>query len=57
MAKPVGVFVIGPNESRFISTHEARRTLGVLMVGVVLGFVLLRRRRPVGDRFLGRLRG
>ena len=25
------------------------------MVGVVLGFVLLRRRRPVGDRFLGRL--
>ena len=50
MAKPIGVFVIGPNESRFISTHEARRTLGVLMVGVVLGFVLLRRRRPVALR-------
>ena len=57
MAKPVGVFVIGPNESRFhFDAWRGWRTLGVLMVGVVLGFALLRRRRPVGDRFLGRLR-
>jgi hypothetical protein len=45
MAKPVGVFVVGPQGSRFISTHEARRTLGVLAFGVLLGLILRRKRR------------
>lgn len=44
-ARPVGVFVIGPREERFISTHEARRTLGVLAAGAVLGLLIARRRR------------
>jgi uncharacterized spore protein YtfJ len=48
MAKPVGVFVIGPTESRFVSTHEARRTLGVLALGVLLGLILRRKRRERG---------
>jgi uncharacterized spore protein YtfJ len=48
MAKPVGVFVIGPTESRFVSTHEARRTLGVLALGVVLGLILRRKRKDRG---------
>jgi uncharacterized spore protein YtfJ len=48
LAKPVGVFVIGPQESRFISTHEARRTLGLLAVGVILGLILRRKRREGG---------
>jgi uncharacterized spore protein YtfJ len=50
LAKAVGVFVIGPQGSRFISTHEARRTLGVLAVGVLLGLILRRKRRD-GGRF------
>lgn len=55
-AKPVGVFVIGPGETRFISTHEARRTVGVLLVGVVLGLLVRRRRRPdPGGRLWRRL--
>jgi uncharacterized spore protein YtfJ len=45
LAKPVGVFVIGPQGSRFVSTHEARRTIGVLAVGVALGLLFARRRR------------
>jgi len=48
MVKPVGVFVIGPQESRFVSTHEARRTLGVLAFGVLLGLILRRKRRERG---------
>jgi uncharacterized spore protein YtfJ len=45
LSKPVGIFVVGPQGARFVSTHEARRTLAVLAVGVVLGFVLRGRRR------------
>jgi len=56
LAKPVGVFVVGPRESRFISTHEARRTMGVLLVGAVLGLLVRRRRRPeLVARHWGRL--
>jgi uncharacterized spore protein YtfJ len=55
-AKPVGVFVIGPQETRFVSTHEARRTLGVLAVGVIVGLLLgRRRRREAGGWLLNRL--
>ena len=53
MAKPVGIFVIGPTESRFVSTHEARRTLGVLALGVLLGLIL-RRKRKERARLWGR---
>ena len=55
LAKPVGVFVIGPRESRFISTHEARRTMGVLLVGAVLGLLVRRRRPELVARHWGRL--
>jgi uncharacterized spore protein YtfJ len=55
-ARPVGVFVVGPQETRFVSTHEARRTLGVLAVGVVVGLLLgRRRRRDAGGWLLNRL--
>src|SRR3977135_1722943 len=45
MAKPVGIFVVGPLGERFVSTHEARRKFSVLAAGVVLGLLFARRRR------------
>jgi uncharacterized spore protein YtfJ len=42
---PVGVFVIGPQESRFIAAHDRKRTLALLAAGAGLGIIFARRRR------------
>jgi len=42
--KPLGVFVVGPQESRFIAVHDRKRSIGLLLIGAGLGMVLARRR-------------
>lgn len=45
MVSPVGVVEITPGETRFISFEEKRKIVGALVVGVVFGMFLMRRRR------------
>lgn len=47
-AKPVGVFVVDSQESRFVAVHDRRRTAAVLLAGVALGIVVARRSLTAG---------
>ena len=42
---PVGIFVVGPEESRFVPIHSQRKMIGVLLTGAFLGMLFARRRR------------
>lgn len=44
-ATPVGIFVVGPEESRFVPIHNQRKMIGVLVVGAFVGMIFSRRRR------------
>jgi uncharacterized spore protein YtfJ len=44
-AMPVGIFVVGPGESRFVPIHSQRKMIGVLLVGALVGMIFSRRRR------------
>jgi uncharacterized spore protein YtfJ len=44
-ATPVGIFVVGPGESRFVPIHSHRKMIGVLFAGACLGMLFARRRR------------
>lgn len=44
-AKPVGIFVVGPGESRFVPIHNPRKIVGVLVAGALIGMMFSRRRR------------
>ncbi|HEY1799506.1 MAG TPA: spore germination protein GerW family protein [Terriglobales bacterium] len=44
-ATPIGIFVVGPQESRFVPIHNQRKMVGVLLVGAFLGMIFSRRRR------------
>jgi len=41
---PVGVFVVGRQETRFLAVHDRKRSLALLLIGVGLGTLLARRR-------------
>ena len=43
-AKPIGVFEVSPNETRFIAIHDRKKTLGTLLLGAALGVLFARRR-------------
>jgi uncharacterized spore protein YtfJ len=42
---PVGVFVVDSREARFIGVHDRKKTIATLFAGVILGALILRRRR------------
>jgi len=44
-AVPVGIFVVGPQESRFVSVHNPRKMVGALLMGALIGMMFARRRR------------
>jgi uncharacterized spore protein YtfJ len=44
-ATPVGIFVVGPQESRFVPIHSQRKMIGVLLAGALAGMIFSRRRR------------
>jgi uncharacterized spore protein YtfJ len=44
-ANPVGIFVVGAQENRFIPIHNKRKIIGMMLVGAVMGMVFSRRRR------------
>jgi uncharacterized spore protein YtfJ len=44
-AIPVGVFEVGPKETRFVAVHDRKKTLGMLMIGAGLGLLFARRKR------------
>jgi len=42
-ANPVGIFVVSPQETRFVSVHDRKKTIGTLLVGAALGMLFRRR--------------
>jgi uncharacterized spore protein YtfJ len=44
-AMPVGIFVVGQGESRFLPIHSHRKIVGLLLAGAFLGTLFARRRR------------
>jgi uncharacterized spore protein YtfJ len=42
---PVGVFEVGPKETRFVAIGDRKKLAGTLLLGVGLGLLLGRRRR------------
>lgn len=44
-ATPVGIFVVSQQESRFISVHDRKKTIGTLLAGAALGLLFARRRK------------
>jgi uncharacterized spore protein YtfJ len=43
--RPVGIFVVDSREARFIGVHDKRKTIATLFAGMILGALILRRRR------------
>lgn len=43
--KPVGVFVVGPGETRFLAAHDRKRSIGLLLIGAAVGALFAYRRR------------
>ncbi len=44
-AFPVGVFEVGPKETRFVAIGDRKKTIGTLLLGAGLGLLFARRRR------------
>jgi uncharacterized spore protein YtfJ len=44
-ANPGGIFVVSPQETRFVPIHDKRKLFGTLLAGAVLGMLFSRRRR------------
>ena len=42
---PVGFIEITPDGTRYVSIEDRKRIMRLVLVGLVLGFLLLRRRR------------
>lgn len=42
---PVGVVVVGPQETRFVPIGDKKKLAGAVLAGVALGFLLRRKRR------------
>lgn len=43
-ANPVGVFVVSPQETRFVAINNKKKLAGTLLAGTLLGLLLGRRR-------------
>jgi uncharacterized spore protein YtfJ len=44
-AKPVGVFEVSPQQTRFVPVRDRKQQVGLLLLGAGLGMLLRRRRR------------